>query len=146
MKEQFLVTMHVTHEMIYKTNLSALEAKAKKCDVLMSQLSCYTYRGTDLGNTILGCGASLVPQCGYSGISTVLQFAVGSVLANTEIPIDVELLVNSMPSKDIIQNLVTKHTIDTCILTQGIIRKNMDVYSSLDKGSNKGNKNLAKYI
>ena len=118
MKEQFVVTMPVTHEMIYKPKLSALKAKAKKYDTLISQLSCYTYRGVDLRDVILGCGVSLVPQCGYSGLSTILPFTVGSVLANAGITIDVELLVNLMPSKDIIQNLVTKNTIDACILTQ----------------------------
>ena len=118
MKEQFLGTMPVTHEMIYKPKLSALEAKSKKYGTLMSQLSCYTYRFTYLGDAILEFGASLVPQCSYSGLSTVLLFAVGSVLDNACIPIDVELLVNSMPSKDTIQNLVTKNAIDMCILTQ----------------------------
>ena len=131
MKDQFLVTMHVIHEIIYKPKLRALEAKAKKYDGLIIQLSCYTYRGTYLGDTILGVGASLVPQCGYSGLLTVLPFSVGSVLANAGIPIDMELLVNSMPSKDIIKNLVTKNTIDTCILTQESIRKYLKGYGHL---------------
>jgi len=62
----------------------------------------------------------------------VLPFAIGSVLANVGIPISVELLVNSMPSKDTIQNLVTTNEIDACILTQEIIRKDTNVYISFD--------------
>ena len=111
MKDIFLVTMPVTHEMIYKLKLSALEAKAEKYDALTSQLYCYTYRGIDLGDAILEFGASLVPQCSYSGLSTVLTFVIGSALANAGISISVESLVNSMPRKDTIHNLVTKNTI-----------------------------------
>ena len=77
MKEQFLVTMHVTHEMIYKPKLSALEAKSKKYGTLMSQLSCYTYKGTYIGDAVVGFDTSSVPQCGYSGLSTVLPFIMG---------------------------------------------------------------------
>ena len=106
MKEQCVVTIPVSHEIIYQPKMSALEARTKKYDVLMSQLSCYTYRGTDGVDTILGFGISLVPQYGY--FSIVLTFAVSSVLANIGIPIDVELLVSLVPSKDTIQRLVKK--------------------------------------
>merc|ERR1740124_288132 len=126
MKEQFAVTMSVAREMIYKPKLSALESKTKKYDDLMSQLSSCIYKGTDLGDAILVFGASLVPQCGYSCLSTMLPFSIRSVLANAGIPISVELLVSLMPSKDTIQNLVTKNAIDTCILTQESIRKYMN--------------------
>jgi len=85
--------MYVTYVIIYKPKLSAIRVKVKKYDALMRQLSCYTYRGTDLGDDILIFGASLVPHCGFFGLSTVLPFEVGSVLANVCIPIDVKLLV-----------------------------------------------------
>ena len=117
--------------MIYKPKLSALEAKINKYDALMSQLSCYTYRGTYIGDAILGFGTLSVPQCGYFGFSTILPFIMGSVLANAGIPIDMELLVKLMPSKNTIQNLVTKIAIDTCILTQESIRKYLKGYGHL---------------
>ena len=62
---------------------------------------------------------------------------MGSVLANAGIPIDVELLVSLMPSKDTIQNLVTKNVIDACIFTQESIWKDTDVYILSEKGNKK---------
>ena len=57
---------------------------------------------------------------------------------------DMDLLVNAMPSKYTIQNPVTKNTVNTCILTQESLRKDIDVY--IHQIRVKGNKNLEKYI
>jgi len=135
MKEQFAVTMYVAREIIYKPKLGALESISKKYDALMNQLSSCTYNDTDFGDSILEFGASLIPQYRYSGLSTVQPFLIRSVLANAGITISVEMLINSMPSKDTIQNLVTKNVIDTCILTQESVRKDMNAYLSPDKGN-----------
>ena len=88
----------------------------------------------------------MIPHCGYSGLSTVLSFTIGSVLDNAGIPISVELLVNLMPIKVTIQTLVTKNVIDTCILAQESIQKDTNVYISSDKSNKKGNNNLVKHI
>ena len=56
----------------------------------------------------MGMSASLVPQSGYSGLATIIPFVVGSVLANADIPVDIDKLVNSLPGRDTIQKLVTK--------------------------------------
>ena len=92
-----------THDLIYKPRLSALEAKAKKYDNLLKQLGSGKYKGSTLGNLLMGVGASLVPQSGYSGLATILPFVVGSVLANTDISVDMDNLVTSLPERDTIQ-------------------------------------------
>ena len=76
----------------------------------------------------------------------MIPFIIGSVFANGNIPIDSNLLVNSQPSRNTIQQLVEQNKVDTILLTQESIRKNPFIYVSSDKGNKKGNKNLAKYI
>ena len=63
----------------------------------------------------MGVGASLVPQSGYSGLLTILLFVMGSVLANTNISVDLDNLVNSLPGNDTIQTLVTRNAVDTIL-------------------------------
>ena len=95
---------------------------------------------------MIGFAASLVPQCGYYGLSSIIPFIIGSVFANGNIPIDSNLLVNSQPSRNTIQQLVEQNAVDTILLTQESTRKNPFIYVSSDKGNKKGNKNLAKYV
>ena len=54
--------------------------------------------GSDLGNSILGFSALILPQCGYSGLVTIILFILGSLFANTGVHIDTEKRVNSQPS------------------------------------------------
>ena len=82
----------------------ALETKANKYDTLMKQLGSGSYKGSNLGNILMGVSASLVPQSGYSGLATIIPLVVGSVLANADIPVD----INSLPGRDTIQKLVTE--------------------------------------
>ena len=59
---------------------------------MMKQLSSKEYLGTPLGDSMIGFASSLVPQCGHSGISTVMPLAIGSILATTGIDIKVAAL------------------------------------------------------
>ena len=74
----------------------------------MEQLGNDTYKGSDLGNLLMGVSASLVPQSGYAGLATIIPFIVGSVLVDANIPVDIDSLVNSLSGRDMIQKLVTK--------------------------------------
>ena len=49
---------------------------------------------------MLGFAASIIPQCGYSGLSTAIPFIIGSLFANAGVPVNSELLVNSQPSEN----------------------------------------------
>ena len=112
----------------------------------MKQLRSGSYKGSNLGNLLMGVSASLVPQSGYSGLATIIPFVVGSVLANVDIPVDIDKLVNSLPGRDTIQKLVTKNAVDTILLTREIITDNGHIFVSSDKGNKKGNKSLTKFI
>ena len=90
--------------------------------------------------------ASMVPQCGYAGLSSVIPLAVGSVFANAGIPVNHDKLVDSLPSHNHIKNLVEQAAIDTMLLTRDSVGPNPCLYVSIDKGNKKGNKNLAKFI
>ena len=54
--------------------------------------------GSDLGNSMLGFSALILPQCGYAGLVTIILFILGSLFANTGVHIDTEKRVNSQPS------------------------------------------------
>ena len=112
----------------------------------MKQLFNPQYIGDNIGNSMIGFAASLVPQCGYYGLSSIIPFIIGSVFTNGNIPIDSNLLVNSQPLRNTIQRLAEQNVFDTILLTQESIRKNPFIYVSSDKGNKKVNKNLAKYI
>ena len=135
-----------THALIHRSHLSQLKNKAENYEKLITNLTQSVYHGSTLGNQILGCAASLVPQCGYSGFATLMPFAVYSVFANAGVHIDPDKLISAMPSHKHIQNMVCQNAIDTILLTQESIRANPRVYVSTDKGNKKGNKNLAKFI
>ena len=90
--------------------------------------------------------ASIVPQCGYSGLSTAIPFIIRSFFVNAGVLINSELLVNSQPSDNTLQRLVEQNTVHAFLLVQDSICKNKCVYISADKGNKKGNKNLAKFI
>ena len=68
-----------SHTIIHKPKLTIFKEKSRKYGFLMKQLSLLYYEGPKTGDTMLGFLASSVPQCGYSGISTIIIFIVGSV-------------------------------------------------------------------
>ena len=78
-----------------KSNLRMQKKEAKEFHLLMNQLSNECYTGNDGGGLMLVFDASIVPQCGYSGLSTAIPFIIGSLFANTGIPINSELLISS---------------------------------------------------
>ena len=129
-----------------KQRLSALEAKAKKYDNFLQQLGSEKYKGSTLGNLLIGVGASLVPQSGYLGLAVILPFVLGSVLMNAGISVDLDNLVTSLPGRDTIQSLVTENAIDTIMFIRESITANCHIFVSSDKGNQKGKKNLAKFI
>ena len=141
-----IVTVSSYHCITHKTKLAMLESKAAKYDAIMNQLSSNQYKGTELGNAMIGCASSIVPLCGHYGIATVLPFAIGSLLANAGVEFKVEDIVNSQPSNITIQQCVEQNAVNTMILTPDSICKNPNLYVSADKGNKKGNKNLAKFV
>ena len=72
-------------------------------DILLKQLRGKTYNSTEVGNTLISCASSLVPQCGHSGIADGLPFAIGSLFASAGVKFNVEEVVNSHPSDNTIQ-------------------------------------------
>ena len=126
-----------THTLIQKSKLGTLKKKAKAFDRLMKQLSTKCYNGTDDGDAMLGFAASVVPQCGYAGLSTAVPFIIGSLFVNAGVPINTESLVNSQPSDNTVQRLVEKSAVNTILLVQESLRRNQYVYISADKGNKK---------
>ena len=95
---------------------------------------------------MLACVTSSVPQCGYSSLSTVIPFVIGSMLSNAGLEVSIENLVNACPSRQKLQDLVTNNAVNTIMLTQYSIVANPHMYIYTGKGNKKGNKNLAKYV
>lgn len=136
----------ITHTTIHRPRLGVLQGKADAFDAIINQVSYKKYTGSDLGDMMIATAASLVPQCGYSGLSSVIPLAIGSVFANAGIPLNYDKLVDSQPSHNYIKALVEKNAVDNILLAKDSIGPNPCLYISIDKGNKKGNKNLAKYI
>ena len=145
-KQDVTVTIPTTHELVHVSHLARLEAKAKNYDKLMRELSRKKYKGSKMGDAMLGLGASLIPQAGYAGYASVIPFVVGNIFQNAGVPIDTTKIVMSSPSKEKIRKCVTENAVDTILLIQASLKMNNHVYISSDKGNKKGNKNLAKFI
>jgi len=139
-------TLPSSHVSIHKTRLAILKHKAELHDKLMKQISTNQYVGTDVGNNMIGFGASIIPKAGYEGIAESLPFFIGSFLSNCGISYNPERLVNSLPSNKTIERAVEDNAVSNILLTQDAIRKNLFVYICADKGNKKGNKNLSKFI
>ena len=108
----------------------------------MNQLTTKYYTGNDGGDLMLGFTASVVNQCGYSGLSPAIIFIIGSLFANASVPINSELLISSQPSDNTLQRLVEHNHVHNILLVQDSIRKNKYVYISAEKGNKKDNKTL----
>ena len=88
---------------------------------------------------MLGFTSSIFPKCGYSGLSTAIQFIIGSLFANASVPINSKLLVRSQPSDNTLHRLVEQNDAQTVLLVQDNIHTNNYMYISADKGNKKGN-------
>ena len=75
-------TLPSSHVLIHKTQLTILKHKAALYDQLMKQISAKKYYRTDVGNNMIGFGASILPKAGYEGIAKSLPFFIGSFLSN----------------------------------------------------------------
>ena len=93
------------HAVIHKKKLSILKENAQKYNKLMSVLLASQYEGSEVGNRMTGFALSYIPQTGYSDISTVLPFFVGSVLTYAGITFDANKLVNSIPYDFFVKNV-----------------------------------------
>ena len=76
-----------------------IKKKAEQLDRIVSVLTAEKYNGTEKSDKAIGFATSLVPQCGYAGLATVLIPAIASVFMNTNIPLDLNSLVDSQPSR-----------------------------------------------
>ena len=114
--------------------------------MMMDHITSNKYKEADIGNAMLGFGASLLPSGGYAEFSTMLPFVIAFISENAGIPCDMLKLVNSLPNRDIIRKCVTRNAIDTVILNQDSVQGNHHVYLSSDKGNKEGRKNLANFI
>ena len=95
---------------------------------------------------MLGFGLTLVPQCSYNSLSSLLPFVISSVFEDAGVPLDNEKLINALPSPQTLRHVITETAVDTVLLTQQSLQTNPCVYLSCDKGNKQGNKNLAKVI
>ena len=132
--------------LIAQSQLKRIQNKAEKYDRLVKSLSRPNYSGTEDTDSQLGFAASLVPNSGYSSLSTIFPVIASIILTNAGINLSAEHLTSSLPSPQYIQNAVTSHAIDTTMLVRNSINANSNVYLSCDKGNKKGNKNLAKFF
>ena len=126
-------------------SLGSFESKCNFFDAIVRSICKTQYDGSPLGGTMLGFGASLVPQCDYADVTTILPFAAGFLPLNTGIPFNPEALIESLPSCQKIGKLVTSNAIDTVLLTQESIHCNSNIHFTCDNGNTRGNKNSAKF-
>jgi len=127
-KEEEIATIDKFHTIIHKSNLKLLERKAEKYNSILRQLTGGAYQGTPLGDAMIGFASSLVPQCGYAGVATILPILIASVFANAGIEIDSKKLVNSQPSDKSIQRFVENNALNTFQLTKESIKANPNIY------------------
>ena len=100
------------------SQLTRIQKKADKYDRLIQTLSRSHYAGTSKSDTVLGFAASLLPQCGYSGIATIIPFITSVLLLNAGISVPPDNLISSLPSPQYIQNTVTNYAVDTSLLVR----------------------------
>ena len=120
--------------------------KAELYDRLEAAVSRTRYNGTELGNKLIACAASIAPQCGFDNLAQIIPLITAAIFANAGIDVDHEKIVSSSPSNDTIKRLVQQHAIDNLILTKDSVDKCCDVYLSIDKGNKHGNKNMPKFL
>ena len=142
----FDLDIPTTHSLVTKSYLAKLKIKSDKFDSLLQLVNRKRYNATKYGSKMIGFAASLVPQCGYYGFSTIIPFIIASFLTDAGVTFDKQALIQSLPSPQTIQNLITDIAVDSVMLTQQSLRHNPIVYLTCDKGDKKGNKNLAKLL
>ena len=145
-QEEFEIDIPQPFHLVERSQLKRIQNKAAKYDELIRTLSRPCYQSHNQADTMLGYAASLVPQCGYSGLSTILPILVSSVFINAGIHIPAETLIAALPSPQYLQNSVTNYAAETMLLVRNSINANPNIYFSSDKGNKKGNKNLAKFF
>lgn len=93
---------------------------------------------------MIGIAASMVTQCGFSGLFPIIPFIIQKMMVNSGILDHTNKLLSSLPSLQKTQSTVICHFVDTVLLVIERITKNPNVYMLRDKGYNMGNKNIAK--
>eukprot|EP00957_Ditylum_brightwellii_P211744 15366547-Ditylum_brightwellii.AAC.1 len=75
------------------------------------------YKGRNLGNSLFGFAASLIPQCGYDGFSKITPFVLAAILAGVGLQdeITAEQIVNTMPSDKKLKMVTERHAIETVL-------------------------------
>jgi len=112
------------------TRLSRLRNKAGKYDHLIKNPSRRVYNGTPQADMMLGFATSLVPQCSYAGLATILPISISSVLINSEISIDAKNIIALLPSPQYLQSTVTNYATNTLFLVRNNIDLNPNIYFS----------------
>ena len=59
-KQQFTVSIPITHKLKFKPDISMLKSKATKYDKLIKSINRRRYGGTTLGNSRFGLAASMM--------------------------------------------------------------------------------------
>ena len=102
---------------MYNPKLSLIKNKAAKYNKLMKSLSLTDYVGTELGDGMLTFAISTVPQCVCLGLTTIIPFVVGSVLANCGLEFTTDELVIIIPLHTNIKEMVSEKEVETMLLT-----------------------------
>ena len=67
---------------------------------------------------LFGTAASMIPQDGINSVATVAPMIVLAILTNVSININISEILDSLPGRDVITNMVIQNVIDTVILTR----------------------------
>ena len=109
------------HTPIQKAKLRLLNKYKNKWLDINRKIKSGRYKVMDLGNRMIGDAMAMIPKAGCVGFSTALSIAVVGVLENLGITVDD---VTFLPGKDKINELLTKHAIDSIIEVQESICQN----------------------
>jgi len=75
-----------------------------------------------VGDRLFRTAASMIPQAGMNGMVTVAPMIVSTIFLNVGISIDTSNIVDSLPGRDTISNMVIQNSVDTVILTRETVK------------------------
>ena len=123
-----------------------MKSKAIRFDELVNSLTRQRCGDSDVSDRLFGIAASIIPQAGMNGMVTVAPMIVSLIFANVGISTNTSKIVDGLPGRDSISNIVIQNTVVTVMLTRENIKQHPIVFFSYNNGNSKGNKNLAKYV
>ena len=92
-----------------------MKSKAVQFDALVNSLFQHHYGDSDVGDGIFRISVSMISQAGMNDMATVTPMIPSAIFVNVGISIHASKIVDSLPGRDEISNLVIQNEVDTVI-------------------------------